>query len=55
MKKPCKDCGHSYDVHCTDVNYPDTLRCFYNAATGDGCREKYDERCRQYVTSEEKK
>ena len=53
MKKPCKDCGHSYDVHCTDVNCPNVKRCFHGAHDGTGCREVYDERCKQYVDPEE--
>ena len=53
MKPPCKRCGHAYDVHCADTNYPDSLRCFHLAATGEGCAEKFDDRCKQYVGPEE--
>lgn len=41
-------CGHRFDVHAPDVNYPDSQRCFHGAATGDGCAEKYDDRCRDF-------
>ena len=55
MKKPCKDCGHAYEYHAPDVNHPNVERCFHGAATGDGCREVYDERCKQYVDPEGEK
>jgi hypothetical protein len=55
MKKKCADCGHDYSEHCPDVSYPDALRCFHGAGDGTGCREVYDERCRQYVDPEETK
>ncbi len=47
--KPCKRCGHAFADHAADVNYPDALRCFHRAATGDGCAEKYSERCKEYI------
>ena len=46
---PCGECGHSFAVHAPDINFPNILRCFHNAGTGDGCQEKYDERCKNYV------
>ena len=54
MKKPCKRCGHAWDEHAPDVSFPDSLRCFHGAATGEGCTEVYDERCKNYVDPEEK-
>ena len=50
--KPCANCGHAWEVHASDVNYPEALRCFHNAATGIGCTEKYADRCRDYVDPE---
>ena len=44
----CKRCGHDFAMHCADVNFPDSLRCFYGAGTGEGCTEKYADRCKQY-------
>ena len=52
VKKPCADCGHAFEVHAADVNFPNSLRCFHNAATGEGCRPVYDERCKQYKDPE---
>ncbi len=46
--KPCKRCGHSFDEHAPDVNYPNAQRCFHGAATGDGCAPKYADRCKEY-------
>jgi hypothetical protein len=51
--KPCAACGHSFAAHATDVNFPNSLRCFHGAVTGDGCREKYEDRCKNYVNPEE--
>lgn len=48
-KGPCGDCGHAFAAHAPDVSFPNSQRCFHGAATGEGCREKYDERCKQYV------
>ena len=55
MKKKCADCGHDYSEHAPDVSFPDTERCFHGAGDGTGCKEKYDERCKQYVDPEEKR
>jgi hypothetical protein len=55
MKKPCADCGHAFDVHAVDINFPNSQRCFHNAATGEGCRPAYEDRCKQYVDPEEVK
>ena len=55
MKKPCKDCGHGYEFHAPDRSYPELERCFHGAGDGTGCREVYDERCRNYVDPEESK
>jgi hypothetical protein len=51
--KPCAECGHDYAQHAPDVNFPDALRCFHGAATGEGCKDKYDQRCKDYVNPEE--
>jgi hypothetical protein len=48
-KGPCGDCGHSFDSHAPDVSFPNVQRCFHGAATGDGCRYEYSERCKNYV------
>lgn len=53
MKKPCKNCGHAEAYHAPDVSYPDVQRCFHGAHDGTGCKDKYDERCRNYVDPEE--
>ncbi len=55
MNPPCADCGHPFDEHAPDVNFPDTLRCFHGAVSGEGCRDKYNERCRNYVHPKEVK
>ena len=47
--KPCKRCGHAFEMHAPDVSFPDVQRCFHGASTGDGCTEKYDDRCKDYV------
>jgi hypothetical protein len=47
--KPCARCKHAFEEHAPDVSYPEALRCFHLAGTGEGCTEKYDERCRDYV------
>jgi hypothetical protein len=47
--KPCKRCKHPFSEHASDVDYPDALRCFHGAFTGDGCAEKYADRCPNYV------
>jgi hypothetical protein len=52
MKKPCARCGHAYEVHAPDRNFPNTQRCFHRAVTGEGCAEKYDDRCKDYVDPE---
>ena len=31
------------------VSFPNVQRCFHGAATGDGCRYEYSERCKNYV------
>ena len=56
MKKPCarilndgKVCGHAFDEHAADRNFPDQLRCFHGAVTGDGCADKFDDRCSDYL------
>jgi len=49
MKKPCAKCHHPFTEHAPDVSFPDSLRCFHNAATGEGCTEKYDDRSKDYV------
>jgi hypothetical protein len=49
-KGPCGDCGHPFEEHAFDVNNPKAMRCFHGAATGDGCRPVYDERCKNYVS-----
>lgn len=49
MKKPCKRCGHAFAEHASDLNYPDTMRCFHKAGTGEGCAERYSDRCPNYV------
>ena len=46
--KPCKRWGHAYAEHATDINHLDALRCFHGAATGDGCADKYEDRCANY-------
>jgi hypothetical protein len=50
--KPCKRCQHPFEEHAPDRNFPDQLRCFHKAATGEGCAEKYAERCPNYVNPE---
>jgi len=52
--KPKCVCGHDEAEHAPDVNFPDSLRCFHGAATGEGCAPKYDERCKQYTPKEAK-
>ena len=47
--KPCATCQHSFDEHAPDVSFPDTMRCFHGAATGEGCHPEYDSRCKNYV------
>ena len=49
MKKPCKTCGHAEAMHCSDLSFPDSLRCFHGAGDGTGCKDKYSERCKDYV------
>ena len=50
MNKPkCARCGHAEADHAPDVSYPDSRRCFHKAATGEGCAEKYDDRCKDYL------
>jgi hypothetical protein len=51
--KPCARCGHAFEVHAPDRNYPDALRCFHGAGTGEGCAVKYPDRCKDYVEPEE--
>jgi hypothetical protein len=51
--KPCAACGHAFESHAPDVNFPNSLRCFHGAGDGSGCRERYDERCKNYVAPEE--
>jgi hypothetical protein len=50
---PCKRCGHVWADHAVDINYPDAQRCFYRAATGEGCALSYDDRCRDYLAPTE--
>jgi hypothetical protein len=45
----CKRCGHPWADHAIDTNYPDAQRCFYRAATGEGCAERYADRCKDYL------
>ena len=47
--KPCARCKHPFSEHAADVNHPDALRCWHGAVTGDGCAEKYADRCPNYV------
>ena len=54
MKKKCADCGHPWEEHAPDVSFPDSERCFHGAGDGSGCRDKYDERCKNYVDPETK-
>ena len=49
MKKPCANCGHSYLMHAPDISFPDSERCFHGAGDGTGCKDKYSERCKDYV------
>jgi hypothetical protein len=46
---PCKNCGHRFDVHAPDINYPVALRCFHNAGSGEGCAAKYSDCCKNFV------
>jgi hypothetical protein len=52
MKPKCK-CGHAEAEHASDINHTESQPCWHAALTGDGCRDKYDERCKNYepVTS----
>ena len=52
--KPCAACGHAFESHAPDVNFPNSLRCFHGAGDGSGCRDCYDERCKNYVAPEDK-
>lgn len=52
---PSGGCGHRFDVHAADVNYPNILRCFHSAGNGDGCTEKYADRCKNFVYPPEEK
>jgi hypothetical protein len=47
--RPCKRCGHSWEYHAPDRNYPDAQKCWHGAATGEGCAEKYEDRCKDYI------
>ena len=54
MNKPCKRCGHAFDEHAPDKNYPDSQKCWHGAASGEGCAVAYDDRCRDYQEPAEK-
>jgi hypothetical protein len=47
MKPKCK-CGHAEEEHAPDRNHPDVSPCWHGACTGDGCTEKYDDKCKNY-------
>ncbi len=53
MKPKCANCGHPYESHAIDRNFPDTERCFHGAGTGEGCTPAYKDRCKKYVHPEE--
>jgi hypothetical protein len=54
MKPKCV-CGHSYEMHSSDLQHPDTEPCWAGAAVGEGCTPVYAERCRDYVPEEANK
>jgi len=53
--KPCKNCGHAFEEHAIDRNFPDSQRCFQRAGTGEGCHHEYDKRCKNYVDPDKEK
>jgi hypothetical protein len=53
--KPCKNCGHAFEEHAIDRNFPDSQRCFHRAGTGEGCHHEYDKRCKNYVDPDKEK
>ena len=54
MKPKCV-CGHSYEMHSSDLQHPDTEPCWAGAAVGEGCTPVYAERCRNYIPEEANK
>ena len=54
MTKPCKRCGHAFEEHAPDHNYPDSQKCWHGAASGEGCAVAYDDRCKDYVNPDGK-
>ena len=49
MKGPCKRCRHPFIEHAAEPSAPEAVRCWHGAATGEGCTEKYADRCPNYV------
>jgi hypothetical protein len=43
----CK-CGHPYAEHAGDRNHIESTPCWHAAGSGDGCRDTFDERCKNY-------